>query len=169
MSFNNTEHIRGIFDNINGALVFVGNAPLAEYDQALQSVTFSATDSIDTDRRLQFRLNDGTTYSAMYEKILQRNDVKFDLDIPTGFTPNNDQANDTWYITPKTSLPQQLEFNIRIYNKRGLLLFEANSMELPWDGRYRGELLPADSYFYTIQINALNHVENRKGVVTLLR
>ena len=91
------------------------------------------------------------------------------LDIPTAFTPNGDGANETWKIVPRqgTDLNQFQNAEVRIYNKHGVLMYEANGFENRWDGRQNGEVLPADTYYYTIDLKIDNI--RYKGVVTLLR
>jgi gliding motility-associated-like protein len=91
------------------------------------------------------------------------------LDIPTAFTPNGDGANETWKIVPRqgTDLNQFQNAEVRIYNKHGMLMYEANGFENRWDGRQNGEVLPADTYYYTIDLKIDNI--RYKGVVTLLR
>ncbi len=91
------------------------------------------------------------------------------LDIPTAFTPNGDGANETWKIVPRqgTDLNQFQHAEVRIYNKHGVLLYETNGFENRWDGRQNGEVLPADTYYYTIDLKVDNI--RYKGIVTLLR
>jgi gliding motility-associated-like protein len=92
-----------------------------------------------------------------------------DLDIPTGFTPNGDGANETWKILPRhgNELNQFQNAEVRIYNKNGMLLYESKGFENRWDGRQNGEVLPADSYYYTIDLKVDNI--KFKGIVTILR
>jgi gliding motility-associated-like protein len=91
------------------------------------------------------------------------------LDIPTAFTPNGDGANETWKISSREGqdLSQFPEARIRVYDKRGALLFDASGFENQWDGTYQGKVLPADSYYYTILLN--DDSEKYQGVVTILR
>ena len=90
-----------------------------------------------------------------------------DLDIPNAFTPNGDEANETWQITAANGTAQYDEAEVKVYNKRGLLLFETKGFEQQWDGVWNGETLPSDTYFYTIELN-YNKVRY-KGTVTILR
>jgi gliding motility-associated-like protein len=92
-----------------------------------------------------------------------------DLDIPTGFTPNGDGANETWKILSRrgTDLNQFQNAEVRIYNKHGLLLYEAKGFDARWDGRQNGEALPSDTYYYTIDLKIDNM--RYKGIVTILR
>ena len=92
-----------------------------------------------------------------------------DLDIPTGFTPNGDGANETWKILPRhgNELTQFQNAEVRVYNKNGMLLYESKGFENRWDGRQNGEALPADTYYYTIDLKVDNI--RYKGIVTILR
>jgi gliding motility-associated-like protein len=168
LSNTSTANILGIFDQKNGVLVLIGDASLGEYDTVLQSITYTTADSISKRRTIRFRLNDGEAYSKWYEKTLIMSDPELTLDIPTAFTPNNDDANDTWVITLLQDGPQA-QLDLKVYNRQGLLLFESDSFERQWDGRLNGELLPADSYFFTLEVKTEYRQTRRKGMVTILR
>ena len=163
-----TEDIRGIFDQKNGVLVLLGEASLEMYDRVLQSITYTTTDSTRKRHKIRFRLNDGEAYSKWYEKTLIMSDVELALDIPTAFTPNNDNANDTWVITLLQN-DSAAQLDLKVYNRQGVLLFESDSFEHQWDGRLNGELLPADSYFFTLEVKTEYREARRKGIVTILR
>ena len=90
------------------------------------------------------------------------------LDIPNVFSPNEDHANDKWVIS-KQSLSDNTAVTVRVFNKRGGMVYESFSIDDGWDGRYRGEILPSDTYFYTIEIRSKANSLVTKGVVTILR
>lgn len=92
-----------------------------------------------------------------------------DLDIPTAFTPNGDMANDTWNIKLLKQSDRFDDTIIRVFSRKGVLVYESKGFDKPWDGRYNGEFLPADTYFYTIDFNFITTTENLRGVVTILR
>ncbi len=75
------------------------------------------------------------------------------LIIPTAFTPNNDSYNDVWNIPGiKDHYP---EAYVYVYNRRGDLLFSGRGRDSGddngmWDGRYKGRLLPMDTYHFII-------------------
>jgi gliding motility-associated-like protein len=48
-------------------------------------------------------------------------------------------------------------------------MFETIGFDKEWDGRYNGELLPPDTYYYTIDLNLTYINTNYKGIVTILR
>lgn len=168
LSFTISDRIRGAYDIKKGLLIFIGEATLAEYDKAIRSVTFSSMDSLRNDLTITFRLNDGSSYSPTYTKVITNRGAELQLTIPTAFTPNNDNANDTWEIS-LLQLTDEISVQLRVYNQRGLLLFETDSFTKPWDGRFNGELLPSDSYFYTLIVSDQARRVRRDGVVTILR
>jgi gliding motility-associated-like protein len=94
-------------------------------------------------------------------------ETKVALDIPNAFTPNGDSANDTWRIR-SSNINQLDKAIIRVYNKRGLLLYEAVGFESEWDGIANGQRLPVDTYFYTIDLNLTYMKQTYKGFVTIL-
>ena len=135
-------------------------------------VTFTpAADYIGT-ASVNYTVNDNggaTSNAATITVTVAETPGVGDLDIPTGFTPNGDGANETWKIVSRsgTDLNQFQNAEVRIYSMRGLLLYEAKGFETRWDGRQNGEVLPADTYYYTIDLKTDNI--RYKGIVTLLR
>jgi gliding motility-associated-like protein len=51
----------------------------------------------------------------------------------------------------------------------GQVVYESDGVYQGWDGTYKGELLPADTYYYTIDLNLPFRKKVYKGAVTLLR
>lgn len=78
-----------------------------------------------------------------------------DIHIPTAFTPNGDHQNDRWEIGKLWLYP---EAEVEIFNRLGERVFYSQAYYDAWDGTYRGNLLPADSYFYIIRIPSINQV-----------
>jgi gliding motility-associated-like protein len=170
--FENTVNIRGIFDENMGVLTLIGAASLEEYTTAMRSVQyqFASGDTLPTSltKTIWFRLNDGKIQGPIQERAITLGE-EFILDIPNAFTPNDDLANDTWKIGT-SSQSEALDYAvIRVYNKRGMLVFEGTGLQSEWDGRYNGEVLPADTYFYTIELNLPFTKSRHKGVVMILR
>lgn len=90
-----------------------------------------------------------------------------ELIIPNVFTPNNDNANDQFYIRSSKNVK---EFNMIIYNRWGTKLFESDKIERRWDGRTdSGEKLSDGVYYYILNAKLLSgRVLNLSGTVTLL-
>lgn len=80
------------------------------------------------------------------------------------FTPNSDGFNDTWGILAASEIEG---IQIRVFSKNGNLLFETENPEVQWDGTSRGNILPADTYFWVLSTKKTG--ETRKGFLTLLR
>jgi large repetitive protein len=90
------------------------------------------------------------------------------LDIPNAFTPDGNEANDTWVISSGSSGVDRFnDAEIKVYNQRGMLVYEAKGFDKPWDGTKDGEVLPATTYYYTIDLKFDNKLF--KGIVTILR
>jgi gliding motility-associated-like protein len=173
LTVQSTTQLSAIFDSNAGILYLVGNASLSDYQQTIRSLRYNFKTLGDTlplfDTKPVFiKLFDGQLYSQSYEKdIVMLEDIP--LEIPTGFTPNNDNANDTWYIKPLSNSSALENAVVRVFTRRGVKVFETIGFDKAWDGRLNGDLLPADSYFYTVEIPSAFRKINKSGVVTLLR
>ena len=87
------------------------------------------------------------------------------IDIPNAFTPNNDSYNDTWRLRNIELYPNA---HVMIFTKWGELIYEAKGAEIkPWDGKYKGKDLPANTYYYILDLGDGSDVI--KGSVTLAR
>jgi gliding motility-associated-like protein len=106
------------------------------------------------------------------------------LDIPTAFTPgNNDRVNDYWDVTYVDENHQSHKFydiypqaRVLIYNRWGKLVFEGDISKSYddgngiWDGKDNSNRdLPVDSYYYLIYLNNIVNVEPVKGTITIIR
>lgn len=82
------------------------------------------------------------------------------------FSPNGDGRNDLWIIDGIERFPDN---RLSIYDRWGLLVFQARGYANTWDGRRSdGAELPIGAYFYTLHLgDPANTV--LKGAVTILR
>src|SRR5690606_14121561 len=69
------------------------------------------------------------------------------LSIPNTFSPNGDGINDYWIIPELINYPNAY---VIVVNRDGQTVFETKSFTR-WDGRYRGNPLPAGVYFYRVR------------------
>jgi gliding motility-associated-like protein len=67
--------------------------------------------------------------------------------VPTAFTPNGDGNNDIMFARG-FGIKKLLHF--KIFNRWGQLLFYTQDEKIGWDGYYKGELQPVDTYFYNV-------------------
>ncbi len=70
---------------------------------------------------------------------------------PKYFTPNGDGINDFWNIKG-TSLTNNYNSKVTIYDRFGRLIAKFNSFEQGWDGKLNNELLFADDYWYVVEL-----------------
>lgn len=89
------------------------------------------------------------------------------IEIPNGFSPNEDHKNDTWEI-PGLSGKEYVD--VLVYNRQGHIVYESHSdYSTPWDGKdNQGHLLRTDTYFYIITVQEENDIQFT-GNVTLIR
>ena len=89
------------------------------------------------------------------------------ISLPDIFTPNGDGSNDK--IKPIVPGIHTFSF-FRVYNRWGNLVFESTDPDAAWDGSYKGEMQPQDSYSYVIEgYNFRNELIRKQGTITLVR
>ncbi|MFD0975354.1 gliding motility-associated C-terminal domain-containing protein, partial [Salinimicrobium gaetbulicola] len=75
-------------------------------------------------------------------------------------TPNGDQINDRFEIG--LDLDCGFIYNVKIFNRWGSLVYEANDYQDNWDGRSRssvtGDQLPAGTYYYLVEVIGLGEL-----------
>jgi gliding motility-associated-like protein len=98
------------------------------------------------------------------------------IDLPNIFTPNGDGQNDVFLPKPydknsKTGTRNIIEYNCKIYDRWGKLVFETNDINTGWDGKRRGGAQATDGvYFWVVNAKGIdNETYNLKGNVTLIR
>ena len=85
-----------------------------------------------------------------------------ELLIPTGISPNGDGINDTWEIPGSY---QYDDIVVSIFNLQGQLFYYQNKNYIPWDGKYKGELVPVGDYYFVIE--SLSHKRKQTGTITV--
>jgi len=89
------------------------------------------------------------------------------ISLPDIFTPNGDGSNDK--IKPVVPGIHTFSF-FRVYNRWGNLVFESTDPNAAWDGSYKGEMQPQDSYSYVIEgYNFRMELIRKQGTITLVR
>jgi gliding motility-associated-like protein len=88
--------------------------------------------------------------------------------LPNAFTPNGDGVNDRF--TPILTCEDVVPLLFRVYNRWNELVFETNQPGIGWDGSYKGEQQPTDSYIYYVSYFNVKQGKTliKKGVVTKL-
>ncbi len=101
-------------------------------------------------------------------------DDGLDLLVNTGFSPNGDGINDTWYIGGIEKNPDNI---VRVFNRYGALVYEINGYnngDKAFSGRkfnarfsFADSDLPDGTYFYIIDLR--NQTGPKKGHITIRR
>ncbi|SMO37601.1 gliding motility-associated C-terminal domain-containing protein [Saccharicrinis carchari] len=92
---------------------------------------------------------------------------KYSVDVPTAFTPNNDNINDIIYVKG-WGLKKLVYF--RVFNRLGQIVFETDNLKKGWDGKFKGNPQIADTYNYVVKVVTYNDdMLEKKGSFNLLR
>jgi gliding motility-associated-like protein len=84
--------------------------------------------------------------------------------VPNAFTPNGDGTNDTWSIPGLAAYPN---CRVNVYNRYGAGIFSSIGYAKNWDGSFNGYVLPAGTYYYTIDLK--DGKKPLSGYVVLLK
>jgi gliding motility-associated-like protein len=115
-----------------------------------------------------------TTQYVLSAKSLSSNCVNYDtiviivktkIQIPTGFTPNEDGINEAWILEGIEDYPNA---EVKIFNRWGGEIFTTkNYPNNPFDGKKDNSNLPMGTYYYVIKTG--DDVPTLTGYVTLVR
>ena len=100
------------------------------------------------------------------------------IEFPNAFIPNLNGPS-TGYYSQKSDEAAQIfhpvsssvsEYQLRIFSRRGILIFESNDISIGWDGYYKGQLCDQGVYVWKVRGNYLNGEPFTKmGDVTLIK
>lgn len=94
--------------------------------------------------------------------------------IPNAFSPNDDGANDLFWVYPFDQTVQRV-LSLKVFNRWGNQVFEQQDQDpafeqAGWDGKLDGRLLPNGEYVYVFEFELLDGSQvQRTGSVTLMR
>jgi gliding motility-associated-like protein len=98
--------------------------------------------------------------------------IQGNLYIPTGFTPNKDRLNDTFYPLGRGI---KLVKHFAIFNRAGQIVFEkanfnVNDASAGWNGTFKGIEAQSGVYVYMIEVECdTGDIFSAKGTVTIIR
>lgn len=102
------------------------------------------------------------TLSTDIIKILAEGEII----VPNTFTPNNDGVNDFFNIL----ISNLADYNIKIFNRYGTLVFTSDKILNSWDGNFEGKPMPVGVYYFIVDAtDALGNKLFRKNSLTLIR
>ncbi len=85
---------------------------------------------------------------------------------PNSFTPDGNGDNDIFYVYGKDIV----EMDLYIFDRWGELLFHSNSLDIGWDGTYKGSFAKTETYVWKVKYrDALDVGGEMYGTVTLIR
>jgi gliding motility-associated-like protein len=84
--------------------------------------------------------------------------------VPNAFSPNGDQINDRWELN---NLSEYAECSVEVFNRYGQRVYYSEGYKTPWDGTYKGRLLPQATYYYIIKLK--NGFAPLTGYVVILQ
>lgn len=90
--------------------------------------------------------------------------------IPNAFTPDGDEFNQTFQPIFTAGF-DPFDWNMKIYNRWGEIVFESNDHTVGWDGTYNGRLVPDGTYVWTVEFKTIASDERRTatGHVNVIR
>jgi gliding motility-associated-like protein len=90
-----------------------------------------------------------------------------ELYVPTGFTPNGDGKNDTFFPFPVGV--KSIKY-FRVFNRWGQMLFSTSTLNHGWDGKFGGIEQGSGVYVWMVEGLTLdNRAITKKGTITLIR
>ncbi|HEY8934189.1 MAG TPA: T9SS type B sorting domain-containing protein, partial [Cyclobacteriaceae bacterium] len=176
LEFDNTTNIKHEIDVDQRVITLTGKAPIADYVKAIASIRYKYDNSVkpkSDHKRIYAVVSDGDALSDTKDRQLDLIYTFEDIDIVTGFTPNGDGVNDKWEVIKDARKDDLKDSRLFVYDKRGIMVYQSVGFEDEqlWDGRFKGEILPSDSYFFTIDIvdsKLPSLKKSYKGTVTIL-
>lgn len=100
------------------------------------------------------------------------------IDFPNAFIPNPTGPSGGYY-SPKSDEASQIfhpvhsgvtDYQLRIFSKRGIMVFESNDVNFGWDGYYKGQLCDPGVYVWKVRGKFINSGQFTKvGDLTLLK
>jgi gliding motility-associated-like protein len=96
----------------------------------------------------------------------------FEYFIPNAFSPNGDGLNDYFRVN---GLYKNITFNMVVYDRWGVMVFQSKNIDQGWDGIYNGQYCPPESYVWVVKISFLGQdIITQgdvvfKGTVTIVR
>ena len=108
-----------------------------------------------------------STACGFYNDAISVLKGKCDVYFPSAFSPNGDGLNDQFHAITDLWLK---EYNLKVYNRYGQLIFESSDARKGWDGTYRGQKQDSGLFVWmSSYTNSLGIAKTLKGTVMLIR
>jgi gliding motility-associated-like protein len=116
-----------------------------EYDSLISNEKII---TVQDSGRYKVWVEDENGCTDMSELAIVRSVPLTQLFIPSAFTPNGDEHNELFVI--KGVFVQT--FNIKIFDRWGEQLFESNTIEKYWDGKFENKQVQQGTYYYQVKV-----------------
>jgi len=142
-------------DNPNAVVSFYTS--LEDAEQAENAIGLNPTFQTETlPRTVYVNISNPSFENCSVIETFRVTTENCDIDVPTGFSPNGDQTNDTFTIAGLDNFYENYE--LRIYNRWGTLVYIGNKNTADWDGfsnqpSIGKKSLPVGTYFYWLQLD----------------
>ncbi len=161
--------IKGENGEFFGELIIEGIDSVHVYQEVLRSAVYYNKNTLATGsllpRTVTFRVRDNEQFSNELTRMINFEGDFVELDIPNGFTPNEDFQNDTWNIQNIELYP---DVHVQVYARNGKKVFESIGYQNEWDGFTDGGYeLPSGVYYYFINLN--KYQATYEGTITILK
>jgi gliding motility-associated-like protein len=97
----------------------------------------------------------------------------FEAYIPTAFSPNGDNINDDFRPFIKTDFIKIENYDFRIFNRWGSLIFASQNPQTAWDGTFHGQPCDMGVYIWTLKVPILHNgrmqTKELSGDVSIIR
>jgi len=122
------------------------------WSPALSSGTGLFNPSLDATGNYSYTVTDncGSQSAEVTVKNKPNCEAFPDLSYPKYFTPNGDGYHDYWQIR---GIENYNTSQIFIFDRFGKLLKQLSPLNQGWNGRYRGQLLPATDYWFSVKLD----------------
>lgn len=107
--------------------------------------TASPTDDITYTLKATSGIGCGSAYATVFVRVYKK------IVIPTTFSPNGDGLNDYWDIEALSTYPQS---KLNVFNRNGQKVYSSTGYDKPWNGAYKGYVLPSGTYYYVIDLKS---------------
>ncbi|MFK8036728.1 MAG: gliding motility-associated C-terminal domain-containing protein [Crocinitomicaceae bacterium] len=143
----------------------IGSPLWSPLTELINEDTYSPSSTVDETTTYTLTVTNGncTTTDQMVVSL------KSPINIPSGFTPNNDGNNDIWEIE---FLNQYEDNQVIIYDRSGQVIYKTvayNNGVNSWAGTYKDKPVPASTYFYFIDLRNGKPNSVFRGPVTVIR
>lgn len=124
-------------------------------NETTPTITVGATGNYSLDATNRFANN---TTCATSDKIEIKEGCEPRLFVPEIFTANKDNINDILNI-PNAHIT---EFDLRIYNRWGEIIFQSDDPSKNWDGSYNGKVIAPMMYAFVVSYKSLYFPDREK-------